>query len=123
MATLTRDEITQALEQLGKLARSQSYTVKLLVVGGSAMVLLYNARPATRDVDVVILSPQASIVRNLAQQVAEAQDLSGDWLNDGAKGYVVGLSEGKTVFFSAGHHGQNSGSGTTLGNEIVGLAR
>jgi hypothetical protein len=102
MATLTRDEIRQALEQLGKLAHSQGYVVELLVVGGSAMVLLYNARPATRDVDVVILSPQARIVRNLALQIAENQDLPDDWLNDGAKGYVVGLSEGETVFSAPG---------------------
>jgi hypothetical protein len=49
MATLTRDKITQALEQLAKLAYSQGYTVELLV-GESAMVLLYNARPVTYDV-------------------------------------------------------------------------
>lgn len=102
MATLTRNEITQALEQLGKLAHSRGYTIELLVVGGSAMVLLYNARPATRDVDVVILSPQARTVRGLAQQIAVTQNLPDDWLNDGAKGYVVGLSEGETVFSAPG---------------------
>ena len=102
MSTLTRDEITQALGQVGLLAQVQGLTVELLVVGGSAMVLLYNARPATRDVDVVILSPQAQIVRNLAGQVSETQGLPADWLNDGAKGFVVGLSEGETVFSSPG---------------------
>jgi hypothetical protein len=102
MAMLTRDEITHALKRLGELAHSQGYTVELLVVGGSAMVLLYNARPATRDVDVIILSPQARVVRHLAQQVAETQSLPDDWLNDGAKGYVVGLSEGKTAFSAPG---------------------
>lgn len=105
MATLTREEISQALEQLGVLAHAQSYTIELLVVGGSAMVLLYNTRPATRDVDAVILSPQAHIVRKLARQVAQVQDLPLDWLNDGAKGYVIGLSEREIVFFSAGHCG------------------
>ena len=102
MATLTGDEITQALLQLGKQTHSQSYTIELLVVGGSAMVLLYNARPATRDFDAVIPSPQARIVSNLAHQVAEAQDLPGDWLKDGAKGHVVGLSEGEPVCSSPG---------------------
>jgi len=102
MSTLTRDEITQALEQLGMLAHKQGYIIKLLVVGGSAMVLLYNARPATRDVDAVILSPQAYVVRNLARQVAETRHLPADWLNDGAKGYVVGISEGAIVFSALG---------------------
>ncbi len=67
------------------------------------MVLLYEARPATRDVDVLILwPPQAQIVRDLAAQVAEIYHWPQDWLNDGAKGYVVGLSEGQTVFSAPG---------------------
>jgi predicted nucleotidyltransferase len=67
------------------------------------MVLLYDARPSTRDVDVLILSPpQAQIVRDLAQQVAELYDLPADWLNDGAKGYLVGVSRGEIVFSARG---------------------
>ena len=67
------------------------------------MVLLYNARPATRDVDVMILAPpQANLVRTLAGQVAVEQALPDDWLNDGAKGFLVGVSEGETVFSAPG---------------------
>ncbi|MEM7348910.1 MAG: DUF6036 family nucleotidyltransferase [Chloroflexota bacterium] len=67
--------------------------MELVVVGGAAMVLLYNARVATRDVDVMILAPpQARRVRILAEQVALGQDLPKDWLNDGAKGFLIGLS-------------------------------
>ena len=46
MATLTRQEIIQALAQLGSLAQEAGQSIELLVVGGAAMVLLYNARPA-----------------------------------------------------------------------------
>lgn len=101
MAILTKQEITQALEQLGKLAQQQGQSIELLLMGGAAMVLMYNARPSTRDVDVLILSPpKAQIVRELARQVAKENDLPEDWLNDGAKGYLVGVSQG-TVIFSA----------------------
>jgi hypothetical protein len=55
MATLTREEIIQALERLGELAHQQGYSIELLLMGGAAMVLMYNARPSTRDVDVHIL--------------------------------------------------------------------
>ena len=100
---LTRQEIVSALTELGALAQEQGYTVELLVVGGAAMVLLYNARPATQDVDVMILAPpQANLVRNLAKRVAVDQELPDGWLNDDAKGFLVGLSEGETVFSAPG---------------------
>ena len=100
---LTRQEIVSALTKLGALAQEQGHTVELLIVGGAAMVLLYNARPATRDVDVMILAPpQANLVRVLAGQVAIKHGLPDDWLNDGAKGFLVGVSEGETVFSAPG---------------------
>ena len=100
---LTRQEIVDALTELGALAQAQGHTVELLVVGGAAMVLLYNARPATRDVDVMILAPpQTNLVRILAGQVAVEQKLPDDWLNDGARGFIVGVSEGEMVFSAPG---------------------
>jgi hypothetical protein len=103
MAILTKQEITQALERLGKLAQEQGHSIELLLMGGAAMVLMYNTRPSTRDVDVLILSPQqASIVRKLASQVAQEHNLPEDWLNDGAKGYLVGISQGIVIFSAPG---------------------
>lgn len=89
--------------RLGDLAQVQGHTIELVVIGGAAMILLYDARPATRDVDVMILAPpQANLVRSLAEQVAVEQKLPDDWLNDGAKGFLVGVSEGKIVFSAPG---------------------
>lgn len=103
MATLSKQEIIQALERLGQLAQKQGHSIELLLMGGAAMVLMYNARPSTRDVDVLILLPQeAQVVRALAKQVAQEHNLPEDWLNDGAKGYLVGVSEGMVVFSSPG---------------------
>jgi len=102
MNILPRPQIIQALETLGVLAHQQAHTIELVVMGGAAMVLMYNARPATRDVDVLIQSPRARLVRQLAKQVAQQFDLPLDWLNDGAKGYLVGLSQGDIVFSAPG---------------------
>lgn len=103
MAILTKQEITQALERLGELAQEQGHPIELLLMGGAAMVLMYDARPSTRDVDVLILAPkQASIARKLANQVAQEFNLPQDWLNDGAKGYLVGISQGTIIFSTPG---------------------
>ncbi|MBI1881303.1 MAG: hypothetical protein HYR94_24245 [Chloroflexi bacterium] len=103
MALLTKSEIIQALERLGQLAQQQGHSVELLLIGGAAMVLLYNARPSTRDVDALIVSPQpAQLVRELVKQVAQEYELPSDWLNDGAKGYLVGVSQGSIIFSAPG---------------------
>lgn len=103
MALLTKQEIIQALERLGDLAQQQGHSVELLLVDGAAMVLIYDARPSTHDVDVLIPSPpEAQIVRNLARQVAQEYELPIDWLNDEAKGYLVGVSQGEAIFSAPG---------------------
>jgi hypothetical protein len=75
----------------------------LLVVGGAAMVLAYDARLSTHDIDAVVLQPGAApLLRRLVQQIAEELDWPSDWLNDGAKGFLRGLSEGSVVYTAPG---------------------
>ena len=67
------------------------------------MVLAFGARQSTRDVDVVILAPrEARVTREFAAQVAEEFNWPSDWLNDGAKGYLRGISEGPVLFSAPG---------------------
>ena len=103
MATFSREEIEMGLKRLGELAQAKGWNIQLTLVGGAVMVLRFDARPSTRDVDAVILLPrEARLVRDLAKQVAEEHDWNEDWLNDGAKGYLVGISEGPILFQSPG---------------------
>ncbi len=67
------------------------------------MVLGFDARQSTKDVDVVIISPaEASLVRNYVKIIASEFNWPEDWLNDGAKGYAVGISKGALLFISPG---------------------
>lgn len=67
------------------------------------MLMVYQARLTTRDVDAVILAPDVvAKVRNWVKQVASEQDLPDDWLNDGAKGYLTGIGYGPTIFSAPG---------------------
>ena len=54
MALLSRHEITDALTRLGELAQAQGHQVELIAVGGAVMVLAYQARLSTHDIDVFI---------------------------------------------------------------------
>jgi hypothetical protein len=103
MATITRQEIVEAFERLGQLAEERGLKIELALVGDALMVLVFGSRDSTRDIDAVILAPnEAHIVRELAQTVADERGWPDDWLNDGAKGFLIGLSPGPIVFQSPG---------------------
>lgn len=103
MATFTRKEIAEGIERLGQLAVESGIKIELILIGGALMVLRFRARESTRDVDVAILAPaDAQKVRELARRVAEEHGWPGDWLNDGAKGYLIGVSSGPVVLSAPG---------------------
>ena len=103
MGIFTRHEIEEGLKRLGELAQAKGLHIQLTLVGGAVMVLRFNARPSTRDIDAVILQPrEARLVRELAKHVADEFEWAEDWLNDGAKGYLVGISDGPIVFQAPG---------------------
>jgi hypothetical protein len=95
---LTRATILRALRALGDRLPDGS-TVKLVLAGGAALVVLYEARHSTKDVDAFLLDPgSAEALRRAASQVASDLGLPQDWLNDGVKGYVHGLALGEVIF-------------------------
>jgi hypothetical protein len=98
---LSAEDITRAFTALSDELASKRERAELLVVGGAALVLLYRARETTKDVDAYFLRPEASIVRHAANAVAGQLDLPADWLNDGAKAYLVQLSTGETLYESS----------------------
>ena len=98
MERLSREVILRALERLaGELARAHA-RAEIFVAGGAALVLLYGAREATKDVDAITTSPQGRrLVFEAAAKVAADLGLPPDWLNDGAKGYVRGIAPGEVL--------------------------
>ncbi len=103
MELLSAEQIEQALRRLGELAFAQDLQLDMALVGGAVMTLAYHARASTRDVDAIFFSPpDAAQIRQLALQVGLEMNLPQDWLNDGAKGFVVGLELGQTLIATQG---------------------
>ncbi len=55
--------------------------------GGAVMCLIYDARPATKDVDA-IFKPTTEI-RKAVSKIAERHSLNENWFNDAVKGFCV----------------------------------
>jgi hypothetical protein len=82
-----RQSLVQALHELGRRAYDAGKTVEIAIYGGSALILTYDWRIATRDVDAVFEADRQT-VRRLAEEVAEDLGWDPDWLNDGVKGFL-----------------------------------
>src|SRR5690349_5856947 len=97
---LSADDINRAFAALSEELQRQQQHAEIVVVGGAALVLLFRARESTKDVDAYFVKPEAAEVRAAAEAVAKRLELPGDWLNDGAKGYLVGLTTGAVLYDS-----------------------
>jgi hypothetical protein len=84
--TLSKQTIIAALAALNEKLRTRETTGEICIFGGAAMILAFDARESTRDVDALFV-PKAAIA-NAIEEVAEELGLSGNWLNDGVKGFV-----------------------------------
>jgi hypothetical protein len=79
--------LLEAFHALGTLAWADGKTVEIAVYGGSALMLIYDWRLATKDVDAVYENDRVA-VRALALLVARERGWPDNWLNDGVKGFL-----------------------------------
>jgi len=97
---LSAEDIRRAFVALAEELERRGQHAEIVVVGGAALVLLFGARESTKDVDAYFVKPEASRVRAAAEAVASHLDLPADWLNDSAKGYLVGVTVGEVLYAS-----------------------
>lgn len=83
---LSEDTIVAALRRLSERLEARGVTGEINLLGGAAMILGFQARQATKNVDA-IFAP-ANVVREEARAVGRELELPEDWLNDAAKGYA-----------------------------------
>lgn len=86
---LTRERILELFGELDNELGRSGVRGDVFIVGGAAMAVAYEARPATRDIDA-IWHPSNEIREAAARIAARHDDLEPDWLNDGVKGFLPG---------------------------------
>lgn len=82
----SRERITDLLGKLSDNLAGKGLRGEILLFGGAAMILGWNARDATRDVDAVFVPPDQ--IRAAAAEVGRAENIPADWLNDAVKGFL-----------------------------------
>ena len=88
---LERAAIIKAFQEMSDELGRRGTTGELCLFGGTVMVLAFAARPSTKDVDAIFQPTQ--VIREVARRIGETNQFPGDWLNDGAKGFVSARHE------------------------------
>ena len=81
---LTAKEIKKLFEKLNSRLKGEGIKGEIGIVGGAAMCLVYNVRESTKDVDAIF--EPSSKIREIAEKIAQEEDIPTDWLNDGVNG-------------------------------------
>ncbi len=83
---LTKDIILQALSRLGELAQAKGLELHVCIYGGAAMILAYDSRMVSKDVDVIIHPSEEGLA--LAREVGKELGIHSEWLNNEVRFFV-----------------------------------
>jgi hypothetical protein len=86
-ALLTKADIEKYLKELNLALQTKGAKGEICLYGGAVLCVVYEARPATKDIDAVFRPTQE--IRAAIDEIAQAHNLPEDWLNDAVKGFVV----------------------------------
>jgi hypothetical protein len=95
---LDKETAFRALQRLAELAREKEIHLSLTIYGGTVMMLAYNARPGTKDIDAIFRPREEA--KPLVEQVAKELNLDVDWLNDDVKVWVAENEQGALIPFA-----------------------
>lgn len=91
MKEMSKDVMLAALSRLGELADADGLRLECCIYGGALMMLAYDARISTKDVDAVIRPRETGL--KLAEIVGKEMGLPEQWLNDQVKLFLAPREE------------------------------
>lgn len=97
---LTVRRIRELFGALNEELAARSVRGEVYLAGGAVMCLVFQARPATKDIDALLVPPAE--LRAAAHAVAQREGLPESWLNDAVKGYFS--TEGRFEVFEELSH-------------------
>ena len=84
---MTAEEIEKYLREVNDELAAQNVQGEICLYGGAVMCLVYNARPATKDIDAIF--EPVKYFRTAIRKITERHNLPIDWLNFAVKIFVV----------------------------------
>src|ERR1700679_2404198 len=91
VSDLNRLEIESALAELADGLNARNVKAKIYLVGGAVMVLAFDARFATGDIDGA-MHPTEDVLA-VASEIGERRGLDAQWLNNSASQFIPAFKE------------------------------
>lgn len=79
---LSQEHVKKVFDELGRKMAQEGRVAEIAIYGGMALMLMFDARESTKDVDYVPVSGDVKRLREVARELGCASGFSEDWLND-----------------------------------------
>src|SRR5271156_3446270 len=86
VSDLNRDEMESALAELADQLNVRNVKAKIYLVGGAVMVLAFDARFSTGDIDGAMYPTDEVLA--VAAEIGERRGLGAEWLNNSAQQFI-----------------------------------
>ena len=96
---LNREKLMQIFEYLNERLKENQLQLELTIYDGSLMTMVYDNRPATKDIDCVFSDINSVLLENILENTKYAFDLDDGWINEEIKEPLQALiKEDKEVY-------------------------
>lgn len=82
---LDKNKLLQIFHYLNERLKENQLQLEITVYGGSIMTLVYDSRPATRDIDRVFSETNMKLLEHILELTRFAFNLSDGWINEQIK--------------------------------------
>lgn len=82
---MDKDKLTEIFAYLNERLRENQLQLEITVYGGSIMTMVYDNRPATKDIDCVFSETNLKLLENILNLTRTAFSLSEGWINEEIK--------------------------------------
>ncbi len=82
---MDRDKLMEIFSYLNERLRENQLQLEITVYGGSIMTMVYDNRPATKDIDCVFSETNFQLLKNILNLTKSVFSLSEGWINEEIK--------------------------------------
>lgn len=82
---MDRDKLLQIFDYLNERLKENQLQLELTIYGGTIMTMVYDNRPATRDIDCVFSESNQKLLKNILEMTKFTFNLSENWINEEIK--------------------------------------
>lgn len=82
---MDKDSLLEIFSYLNERLKENQLQLEITIYGGSIMTMVYDNRPATKDIDCVFSETNLKLLDNILKLIKFTFNLSDDWINEEIK--------------------------------------